>query len=183
VQDGQVVLAVMAIVGDRTGIEGPAWTDSPAPALDEATLTPPAGDPAMGFPTPAVAHRMRMRLDSPSTRFATGEPGATPGAEGRMRATCEADPTDQLAAIVACDLTPPAIWNALGLTGWVPTVELTAHVRARPVAGPLTIDAITHHVADGFLEEDALVFDAAGRLVVQSRQLARSSAMPAGTGA
>jgi hypothetical protein len=39
--------------------------------------------------------------------------------------------------------------------------------------GPLTVEVVTHHVADGFLEEDALVRDATGHLVVQSRQLAR----------
>lgn len=74
---------------------------------------------------------------------------------------------------MACDITPPAVWNVLGRKGWVPTVELTAHVRARPASGPLSIEVGTHHVQDGFLEEDALVRDARGRLVVQSRQLAR----------
>ena len=39
---------------------------------------------------------------------------------------------------------------------------------------PCTVEASTHHVGGGFLEEDALVHDAAGRLVVQSRQLARA---------
>jgi len=37
----------------------------------------------------------------------------------------------------------------------------------------MTVEVDTHHVQDGFLEEDALVRDATGRLVVQSRQLAR----------
>ena len=37
----------------------------------------------------------------------------------------------------------------------------------------MTVEASTRHVADGFLDEDALVLDADGRLVCQSRQLAR----------
>ena len=93
-----------------------------------------------------------------------------------VRAVAESVPADQLGALLACDITPPAAWNALGARGWVPTVELTAHVRARQGVGPLSVRAWTHHVQDGFLEEDALVHDADGRLIVQSRQLARWTA-------
>jgi hypothetical protein len=171
VQDGQVVLAVMASVGDREAFTGPTWRADEPTRIAADDLTAPAGDPSLPFTPPAVAHRLRLQVDAATTGFAVGRAGP----EARIRAVCEPDPVDQLAAIVACDLTPPAVWNALGAEGWVPTVELTAHVRARPVPGPLTIDAVTRHVADGFLDEDALVTDADGRLVVQSRQLARWS--------
>ncbi len=43
-----------------------------------------------------------------------------------------------------------------------------------PAPGWLRIAASTRNVAGGFLEEDAEVWDSAGRLVVQSRQLARA---------
>ncbi|CAN5349282.1 thioesterase family protein [soil metagenome] len=171
-QDDQLVLSVMASVGDRTGIEGPSWTDAPAPALTEAQLSPRAGDPSLPFTPPAVAARLGLRIEAATAGFAVGRTGD----QARIRGVLSAppgDPTDQLLALVACDLTPPAVWNALGVKGWVPTVELTAHVRARPIAGPLTVDVRTSHVADGFLDEDALVYDSAGALVVQSRQLAR----------
>jgi hypothetical protein len=49
-------------------------------------------------------------------------------------------------------------------------------VRARTGVGPLSVRATSRHVTDGFLEEDALVHDAEGRLMVQSRQLARWTA-------
>lgn len=171
-QDGVVVLSAMASVGDRSTIEGPAWAHTPAPVLPEGSLTPPAGDPAVGYTAPGVAERLGLRLEAASTLFARGETGA----EARLRGVLGPTPgerTDQLLALVACDLTPPAVWNALGAAGWVPTVELTAHVRARPAPGPLTVDVVTTHVSDGFLNEDALVFDVTGALVVQSRQLAR----------
>ena len=58
--------------------------------------------------------------------------------------------------------------------GWVPTVELTVHVRCRPAPGPLRVSITTRNLAGGFLEEDAEVWDSADRLVAQSRQLARA---------
>lgn len=62
----------------------------------------------------------------------------------------------------------------MGLSGWVPTVELTAHIRRRPAPGPLRVAITTRNLAGGFLEEDAEVWDFEDRLVAQSRQLARA---------
>ena len=73
---------------------------------------------------------------------------------------------------MAVDALPPTAFE-LGLSGWVPTVELTVHVRARPAPGPLRISVTTVNLAGGFLEEDVQVWDTANRLVAQSRQLAR----------
>jgi len=164
----EVVLSVLASVGDRAEIEGPTWMAAPPRRFGEEDLTPVAG-PEMAFPTPRIAQVSKLRLDRESTAFAGGELGD----RGALNGVVEIEPADQLAAIVACDVTPPAVWNVLGSKGWVPTVELTAHVRARPVPGPMSIEVETRRVSGGFLEEDALVFDAEGALVVQSRQLAR----------
>jgi hypothetical protein len=164
-------MSVVASVGDRTPMVGPDWHRSAPWVPDEAALAPPAGSEGLPFEPPNIARRFGLRPDLSSYAFATGEVTG----DATLRATMQVAEPDQLAAIVACDLTPPAVWNALGVEGWVPTVELTAHVRARPVPGPLSIVATTDHVTDGFLEEDAVVHDSAGRLVVQSRQLARWS--------
>ena len=168
-QDGEAVLAVLASVGDRTSMAGPSWRrQEPWGARDE-DLWPPAGSDGLPFEPPNIAKRFALQPDVPSFAFATGELTG----DATLRARMDVDTPDQLAALIACDVTPPAVWNALGAEGWVPTVELTAHVRARPAPGPLTVVATTDHVTDGFLEEDALVHDAAGALIVQSRQLAR----------
>jgi len=45
-------------------------------------------------------------------------------------------------------------------------------VRARPAPGWLACAFTTRFVTGGFLEEDGEVWDATGRLVAQSRQLA-----------
>ena len=55
--------------------------------------------------------------------------------------------------------------------GWVPTLELTVHVRAVPAPGPVKCVFRSHFVQGGFFNEDGEVWDSAGTLVAQSRQL------------
>ena len=69
------------------------------------------------------------------------------------------------------DALPPVTFD-LGQLGWAPTLELTVHVRARPAPGWLKVRHVTRNVAGGMFEEDCEVWDSAGRLVAQSRQLA-----------
>jgi hypothetical protein len=65
----------------------------------------------------------------------------------------------------------PAVFNVLA-PGWVPTLELTVHCRARPSAGWLKSVFRTRFVSGGHLDEDGELWDEAGRLVAMSRQLA-----------
>ena len=89
------------------------------------------------------------------------------------------EPIDSLALLFVADAYPPAVFNSNVPLLWVPTVELTVHVRARPVAGWLRSCFTTRFVSGGFLEEDGEIWDASGRLVAQSRQLALLPQMPA----
>ena len=73
---------------------------------------------------------------------------------------------------LALDGLPPVVFG-LGATGWAPTVELTWHMRAVPCPGPLAVAAPARHVGGGWFDEEAEVWDASGRLVAQSRQIAR----------
>jgi Thioesterase-like superfamily len=61
----------------------------------------------------------------------------------------------------------------LGATGWAPTVELTMHMRMVPSPGVLRIAARCRQVSGGWFDEEAEVWDAAGSLAAQSRQIAR----------
>ena len=79
---------------------------------------------------------------------------------------------DPLALLMTVDALPPVTFD-LGMPGWAPTLELTAHVRAHPAPGWLKVRHATRNMAGGMFEEDCEVWDSAGRLVAQSRQLAR----------
>ena len=72
---------------------------------------------------------------------------------------------------MAVDALPPVTFN-LGIMGWAPTLELTAHIRAKPAPGWLRLRHHTRNIAGGMFEEDCEVWDSADRLVAQSRQLA-----------
>lgn len=78
---------------------------------------------------------------------------------------------DPLALVAVVDALPPVIWE-IGVTGWVPTLELTVHLRARPAPGWLRIVARTRFAQGRLFEEDAEIWDSQDRLVTQSRQLA-----------
>ena len=61
----------------------------------------------------------------------------------------------------------------IGSTGWVPTLQMSAYVRARPAPGWLGIRMTANLVADGMVDETCVLWDSRGRLVAQSTQLAR----------
>ena len=81
-------------------------------------------------------------------------------------------PFDTLSLLLVVDALPPPVFNIDIPEGWVPTVELTAHIRGIPAPGPLRCRFHTEIVQNGFMQEDGEVWDSAGQLVAQSRQLA-----------
>ena len=114
--------------------------------------------------------RFDLRLDPAHAGWGSGEPGMEGIVQSWFRLNDEREP-DVLALLVAVDVLPPVTFD-LGMPGWAPTLELTAHVRRRPVPGWLRVRHATRMLVDGLFEEDAEVWDSADRLVAQSRQLA-----------
>jgi len=134
------------------------------PPPEECVLVEPTDE----FPPPFVG-RIELRLHPDHVRFG-GLPGM-PRVRGWFR-LLDDEPIDTLALLVAVDAFPPTIFFANLPVAWVPTLELTTHVRARPAPGWLRCSFTTRFITGGFLEEDGEVWDSTGRLVAQSRQLA-----------
>jgi acyl-coenzyme A thioesterase PaaI-like protein len=78
---------------------------------------------------------------------------------------------DALFALMCGDLSAPVTF-AVDRTGWAPTVQLTAFLRALPADGWLRIIATCMEIGHDWFDEDHIVVDSLGRLVVQTRQLA-----------
>jgi acyl-CoA thioesterase len=122
---------------------------------------------AQGIDLPIMS-RLDVRLDPE-----LAEPGVAGRAEmaGWIRFRDEA-PVTAGALPLFCDAFPPSLFGLLGRVGWVPTLELTVHVRAIPVPGWIRARFETRDLAGGFLIEDGVLWDEAGSVVAQSRQLA-----------
>ena len=180
IQDGKTAVEMTITTGtvpDGMAGDGRAaslsWTGAP-PALppieDCVDLGPWPG--AVGPDgTTGYAGQVEMRLDPATTGWRRGEPAGIPEMRGYFRLREDRDPDAYLLAL-AVDGLPPVVFG-LGASGWAPTVELTWHMRAVPVPGVLKVAARCRHVSGGWFDEEAEVWDAAGRLVAQSRQIAR----------
>ena len=164
-----------AVGGPAVGGRGTSlsWTGAPPvlpPIEDRVDLGPWPGA-AGPDGTTGYTGQVEMRLDPATTGWRHGEPAGTPEMRGYFRLRDDRDPDAYLLAL-AVDGMPPAVFG-LGASGWAPTVELTWHMRAVPVPGVLQVAARCRHVSGGWFDEEAEVWDAAGRLVAQSRQIAR----------
>ena len=80
-------------------------------------------------------------------------------------------PVDVHALALFADAFPPSLFSLLGHVGWVPTVEMTVHVRRRPVEGWIRGHFVTSDVVGNRMVEDGMLWDRSGALVAQSRQV------------
>lgn len=117
-----------------------------------------------------LMRRFDMLFDPACAGWVRGEPSGGPMLRAWYRLNDGRQP-DPIALLTAVDALPPVTF-ALGRFGWAPTLELTAHIRAEPAPGWLKLRQHTRNIAGGMFEEDCEVWDSAGRLVAQSRQLA-----------
>lgn len=168
VQEGGEVLRAIATFGDleraRHGaVERITGVPPALPPLEQCAAKPQAAPPS-------IADRFDNRLDPATVGWAVGKPSGDMVIRGWMRLADGREP-DAIAMPLFADGLPPPVFNAVA-PGWVPTLELTVHMRARPAAGWLRAEFRTRFVSAGLLDEDGELWDSTGRLVAQSRQLA-----------
>jgi hypothetical protein len=118
----------------------------------------------------AILDQIEVRLEPGTSGFTEGRPSG----RGELRGWVilpggeDFDPTSLLYAV---DSFPPATFE-IEYAGWVPTLELTAYVRALPAPGPVRVLQRAQLVEDERVDETCFVWDSAGRLVAQGTQLA-----------
>jgi acyl-coenzyme A thioesterase PaaI-like protein len=172
-QDGQARITALATYSDLSRLPEDVRTTAVEPDLpppDECLPTTNAPDDFRRI-APLLS-RFDMRLDPAHSGWALGRPSGAGQIAAWVRLADGREP-DPLSLLMVIDALPPVTFE-LGMPGWAPTLELTAHVRAVPAPGWLKVWHATRNLAGGMFEEDCEVWDSAGRLVAQSRQLARA---------
>jgi hypothetical protein len=170
-QDGAPCVEALVVTGELSADDEPYWTDG----LDLAAVADPAsclrvpGTSPVGLPVP-IMDQVDLRLDPAVTGFARGVPSGRGELKGWL-ALPEDEPFDPVSLLYAVDAFPPATFE-IEATGWVPTFELTAYVRALPAPGPLRVLHRAQLVEAQKVDEVCTVWDVRGRLVAQSTQLA-----------
>lgn len=119
----------------------------------------------------ALIDRLDMRLHPRDAAFAIGPRTGTAEMAGWF-AFADGRAIDSLALLLAADAFPPAVFNLDIAEGWVPTLELTVHLRGVAAPGPVRAIFRSRFVQGGAFEEDGEIWDSLGRLVAISRQFA-----------
>jgi acyl-CoA thioesterase len=169
-RDGKEVVRAIAAFSDLAAAAarvGPSYSGGAPPDL-------PPPEKCVALPSRAASRlslirRFEYRAAALPSWAAGAPPSGNPVYELWMRFADGREP-DVASLPLFVDAVAPAVLE-VGVRAST-TVELTVHVRARPAPGWLACRSLTRQVADGYHEEDFEVWDSAGRLVAQSRQLA-----------
>jgi acyl-CoA thioesterase len=172
---------ILANYGDHSRSQGPTHVEGTPPPLPPPDQTPHAQRRNAPMPNGLVAairDRIEWRVAPGTAGWLQGERTGRAEIGGWVR-LADQRPNDTHMLPLIADALPPAVFD-VAPSGWVPTLELTVQVRARPAPGWLGCWFRTRFLVDGYLEEDGEVWDESGRLVALSRQLARLNPPPTG---
>jgi len=118
----------------------------------------------------AIMEQVEVRLEPGSSGFTAGRPSG----RGELRGWLSlpgGEPFDPTSLLFAVDAFPPATFE-IEFSGWVPTLELTAYVRALPAPGPVRVLQRAQLIDAQRVDEACIVWDRTGRLVAHATQLA-----------
>ncbi len=164
-QNGKQRLSMIASMGNLSDSAEPGLR-VPAPAIPSPENCIARTGESQGI-DPKILNRLEIRLDPAHASAGGGEAIVS----GWVRFRDGREP-DTHACLLFADAFPPSIFNKLGAVGWVPTIELTVHVRRRPAPGWMQARFQTTDLTAGRMIEDGMLWDSQGNLIAQSRQLA-----------
>ena len=173
-QEEELKVQVTAAYTDLPGLAGESWSAKPRPQYPAWEECTPSGQEKVEF----FRERVEIRLVSGVEVFSRREPNGSGEFRGWIRHR-DGAPPDAISLLMFADAFAPPVFTLFGPLHWVPTVELTVQVRARPAPGPLQARFYSRHLTRGVIEEDGEFWDSAGELVALSRQTAKVR-LPAG---
>jgi len=166
IQDGKA--RIESIAAFTTLMDGDPVVEVPTPV---APVPPPEEcvsrtDLEQGIDLP-IMNRLDVRIHPDHAEAGTGrEPEVT----GWIRFS-DGRPVDAHALSLFADAFPPPLFLKVGYIGWVPTIELTVHVRRRPVEGWIRGHFRTSDAAGNRTIEEAWLWDESDALVAVARQV------------
>ncbi|MGD8830702.1 MAG: thioesterase family protein [Pseudomonadales bacterium] len=166
-QEDKPRIEVLAALSD---LDRPAGVDTeltlPAPALPAPEVCVPRSGAMQNLHLP-ILERLSVLLHPDL---------AVPGSADRAEMSgwigfADGRAPDARALALFTDAFPPSPLSLLGVIGWVPTLELTVHVRRRPAPGWIRARFVTDDLHEGRMIETGALWDSNGALVAQSRQI------------
>ena len=170
-QDGEACIEALLTASELHADTAPYWDRglpqiSQVPYEDCDRLVPQLPDGSRV----AIMDQIDVRLEPESIGFTTGAPSGRGELRGWL-ALPENEAFDPTSLLFAVDAFPPATFD-IEFSGWVPTLELTAYVRALPAPGPVRILHRAQLIDAQRVDEACYVWDRRGRLVAHGSQLA-----------
>lgn len=114
-----------------------------------------------------IMERLDIRVD-PRYARSVGHKEAVMSGWVRFR---DERPADSLALALFCDAFPPSVFTLYGQIGWVPTLELSVHIRRKPTSDWIKGTFATDDLTGNLFIEDGALWDESNQLVARSRQL------------
>jgi acyl-coenzyme A thioesterase PaaI-like protein len=170
-QDGEACIEALVTTSELDPDTAPYWDRgvphiSHVPYEDCDRLIPRLPDGSRV----AIMDQIEVRLEPDTSGFATGAPSGRGELRGWLTLP-EGEAFDPTSLVFAVDAFPPATFD-IEFSGWVPTLELTAYVRALPAPGPVRILQRAQLIDAQRVDEACYVWDRVGRLVAHGSQLA-----------
>jgi len=166
VQDGKARIESIAAFSDLSPSDPVVAIDTPLAPIPPPDECVSRRDLEQGVDLP-IMDRLDVRIHPDHAQAGTGRDAAVTGwirfADGRA--------VDAHALTLFADAFPPPLFSKVGYIGWVPTIELTVHVRRRPVHGWIRGHFRTSDAAGNRTIEDAWLWDESGALVAVARQV------------
>lgn len=166
IQDGKTRIESIAAFADLSNTDSVVEIDTPlavVPAPDDCVSR---SDLEQGVDLP-IMNRLDVRVHPDHAIAGSGREAEITGwirfSDGR--------PVDAMALTLFADAFPPPLFSKVGYIGWVPTIELTVHVRRRPVEGWIRGHFRTSDASGNRTIEDAWLWDESGALVAVARQV------------
>lgn len=167
-QGERACVRAVVTIGEPEGDAAALYSDNPV--LAAMAVEPPDEVMAIGPGHPAVdINNLAHGCDIRPVAVKSAAEGAAPTFQTWVRP--KVGRVDELFALMCGDISLPVTY-AVGRAGWAPTVQLTAYLRAMPADGWLRVMCTATEIGEEWFDEDHIVVDSTGRIVVQSRQLA-----------